>query len=62
MVHQERAIADLPQGPAPRELREQLGFGVGEAEKLAGVVDFADGSAVDDLGSMSASRPSARRT
>ena len=62
MVDEERARPDLPECLTPRELRQQPGFGVGQAEELVGVVDLAGGLAVDDRVSVSARSPSARRT
>jgi hypothetical protein len=43
VLNEETACPDLPQRPAPWQLRYQLRFGVGQAEELAGVVDLRRG-------------------
>jgi len=46
----EGALADLPEGDAAVERGQQLGFGAGEAEGVAGPVELVGGLAVDDPG------------
>ena len=36
VLDEEGALSDLPERPAAAQLRQQLGFGVGEPEQLAG--------------------------
>ena len=49
MLHEEGALADLPERPAAAQMRKQLGLGVGEPEQLPRVRELVGRLRVDDL-------------